>query len=119
MTTNRIWHTATSLVNGNVLLAGGLSQAIASAELYNPGVGAVPGPVTIANAHILANGSFQLSFTSTPSANFSLLASPFPTLPSSQWMVLGLASEISLGHFLSTDTQITNFPQRFYSVRSP
>jgi hypothetical protein len=41
MLTNRVWHTATMLTNGMVLVAGGYSGtgALASAELYNPTAG--------------------------------------------------------------------------------
>src|SRR6266446_7391128 len=38
---------------------------------------------------------------------------------SNDWTSLGSATEISPGQFQFTDTQATNFPQRFYQIRSP
>ena len=47
------------------------------------------------------------------------LAATSLSLPFSNWTTLGSASEISDGHFQFTDPQVTNYPQRFYRVRSP
>jgi hypothetical protein len=123
MTTNRIWHTATLLANGMVLLAGGqyFGNVLSSAELYAPGTGGVllSSPPRLTDAKILPNGSFQFSFTNTPGSNFSILANTFPTLPASEWMVLGGAAEISPGQYQFTDVHATNYPKRFYRVRQP
>jgi hypothetical protein len=111
-------HTAVLLQSGKVLVAGG---GVSSAELYNPGGvnGAIAQPTLLANAKISANGALQFGFTNTPGATFSVLATGFPMLPWSDWMVLGGVVEISPGQFQFTDPQATNYTQRFYRLRSP
>jgi hypothetical protein len=37
----------------------------------------------------------------------------------SNWTVLGAATVLSPGVYQFTDAQATNFPHRFYQVRSP
>lgn len=76
-------------------------------------------PISVASAATLANGTFQLSFTNTPGASFSVLASPDPSVPLSNWPVAGSVVEVSPGQFEFTDLNATNFPQQFYIVRSP
>jgi hypothetical protein len=69
----------------------------------------------------LSNGSFQLSFTSTPGTSFSALATTNIAEPRTNWTVLGPAIEspVGPGQFQFTDPQATNFTQRFYLLRSP
>jgi large repetitive protein len=120
-------HTATLLGEGGVLVTGGFgpepmwTASMDRAELYDlsASVGPVPQPGILTSAQILASGSFQFAFTNTPGAHFSVLATPFPTLPTSEWMVLGGVSETSPGYFVFTDSQATNFLGRFYRLRSP
>ena len=111
------------LLNGQVLAIGGEQHysPLASAELYDPGAASGPTaqPTTLTNARILPNGSLRFAFTNTPGATFSVLTTTLPTLPTSEWMVMAGVAEISPGHFLFSDTQATNFPQRYYRVRSP
>jgi hypothetical protein len=64
-------------------------------------------------------GGVQVGFTNTPGAVFTALATTNLSLLSSNWTVLGSATEISDGHFQFTDSQATNYPRRFYHVRSP
>jgi hypothetical protein len=122
--TGRFSHTAVLLTNGQVLAAGGQGEQgsyIASAELYESASENVPGgqPTILTSAKILPNGSLRFAFTNTPGATFSALATTLPTLPTSEWMVLGGVTQIAPGQFQFTDTQATNFPHRYYRVRSP
>jgi GH25 family lysozyme M1 (1,4-beta-N-acetylmuramidase) len=65
------------------------------------------------------SGGFQLSLTNIPGTHFTVLTSTNVSVPSTNWQVIGAASEISPGHYQFTDSQKTNFPQRFYRVRWP
>ena len=116
-------HSAALLPNGQVLAIGGLvnSSPVASAELYDPGtrIARVPQAATIVSTRILSNGALRFAFTNTPAAAFSVLATTLPSLPSPEWMVLGGVTETSPGQYQFTDTQATNYQQRFYRLRSP
>jgi hypothetical protein len=68
---------------------------------------------------LFTNATFGFWFTNTPGAAFSVLATPNSALPLSNWLPLGNVTEVSPGQFTFTDLQATNFPQRFYRVRSP
>lgn len=68
----------------------------------------VPSPPRIVSPAALVDG-----------ASFTIVASTNVSLALTNWTVLGPATEISLGLFRFTDSQATNFPQRFYTVRSP
>ena len=70
-------------------------------------------------APMFTGGAFQLTFTSTPGARFTVLAAPDPILPLHQWMELGPAAEIAPGQFQFMDVQTTNHARRFYLLRSP
>jgi hypothetical protein len=67
----------------------------------------------------LADGGLQFSFTSTPGSIFTAIATTNVSLDLSNWTVLGVVPEVSSGRFLFTDHEATNYPQRFYRVRSP
>jgi hypothetical protein len=67
----------------------------------------------------LVGGAFQFTFTNTPGADFTALASTNLALPSSNWTVLAGVTQISSGQFQFTDSQGTNYSRRFYRVRSP
>ncbi len=118
--TARSVHTATLLFNGKVLAAGGAS-GVSTAELYdtqsNPGP--IPARPILTNPHLLSGGSFQVLFTGSPSALFSVWASTDPVLPFKNWILLGPAFELSSGLYLFTDRQAVQYPRRFYRVRSP
>jgi hypothetical protein len=71
MTAARVWHTATLLNNGKVLLAGGISNpwplSLPSTELYDPSIGAfnAAGDMTVARsmhtATLLSNGNVLIA----------------------------------------------------------
>jgi alpha-tubulin suppressor-like RCC1 family protein len=75
--------------------------------------------ITLNGSRKQADGSFLLSFTNNPGARFIILAASDLSLPFSNWMVLGSATEVASGQFQFTDTQATNWGQRYYRVRSP
>jgi hypothetical protein len=68
---------------------------------------------------VLSNGAFQFTFTNTNNVVFSVLASTDLSLSVSNWTVLGATT--NLGGVLHgfTDSQATNFPNRFYLLRFP
>ncbi|PYI80634.1 MAG: hypothetical protein DME26_21160, partial [Verrucomicrobia bacterium] len=67
----------------------------------------------------LSSGAFQFGFTNLSGVPFTALATTNFTLPSSNWTVLGPVTEFPPGQFQFTDTAATNFPYRFYQIRSP
>jgi hypothetical protein len=77
----------------------------------------VPIPTTLTRPEMLINGSFQLAFTNSPGASFSVLSTTNPALPLNNWTVLGGVTEVSPGQFQFTDARTTNSP-RFYLLRS-
>ena len=78
-----------------------------------------PGPSTITALAQLADGTFQFNFTNGTPASFTVLATTNVALSVGEWTVLGPAIQLSPGMYQFTDSQGTNFPQRFYQVRSP
>ncbi len=97
----------TGLVWKNDLLVDGSIQVISTASIQ------------INGAMITSGGAFQLSFTNTPGTSFSVVASTNISLPLSNWTSLGSVTETAPGQFQFTDSQTTNFPQRFYRITSP
>jgi WD40 repeat protein len=101
------WTLATVFVNG--------IPSTSSTFLFAP----VPSSIQLINAAMLPGGACQFDFTNTPGAFFSTLTTTNLSLPLNQWTLLGGVTEISSGQFQFTDLQATNYPQRFYRVRSP
>jgi hypothetical protein len=71
-------------------------------------------PATLANAKKLPNGAFQFGYTGN-GLSYSVYASTNQT----QWEFIGPATQISPGAYQFTDTNATNYHQRFYKLRSP
>ena len=69
----------------------------------------------------LGNGTFQFGFTNYTDATFTVLASTNVTLPAALWTILGPAVETPAGsgNFQFSDPLATNYPQRYYRVKSP
>jgi len=67
----------------------------------------------------IANGAVQFTFTNTPGATFTVLATMDISLALSNWTVLAGVTETSPGNFQFIDSQVTTNKHRFYRVRSP
>lgn len=78
-----------------------------------------PTPIQLTGMTASLNGAFEISFTNTPGAQFTVLSATNVTLPASNWTVLGTVPEISPGQFQFTDTNAPAFPVRFYRVMFP
>lgn len=80
------------------------------------------GPTSVTVPHIagleLANKNFQVTITNAPNASFSILATTNPGIATSNWTVLGAATQVEAGIYQFTDTTVTN-KLRFYRARSP
>ncbi|MDB6064087.1 MAG: hypothetical protein JWR26_295 [Pedosphaera sp.] len=79
----------------------------------------IASPIQITSAAIGANGLFQLSFSNSIGASFTALGTPDPTLPLTNWSILGPVTEVLPGVFQFQDPQSANSPWQFYRVRSP
>jgi hypothetical protein len=101
--------TATLLLNGKVLVAG------VGASLYESSLNPTINPVR------LTDGSFQFGFSNPSGVSYHILASANLAAPLNTWSNLGTATETpsGSGHFLFTDHQAMNYPNRFYRVSSP
>jgi len=64
-----------------------------------------------------ADGIFEFTFTATPGASFSVLATT--NLILNDWSLLGTPAETSPGHFQFIDQPDQAAPSRYYSLRSP
>jgi alpha-tubulin suppressor-like RCC1 family protein len=65
------------------------------------------------------NGSVQFSFSNAAGGFFGVMATTNFALPLNSWTPVGDAVEISSGQFQFTDLKATNYPQRFYRMRTP
>jgi hypothetical protein len=95
----------------------GLGSDIGAVEgIYNTNV-----PGKIKTIIKLGNGSIQIGFTNVTDAVFPVLATTNLSQSVSNWTTIGFATEspVGSGQFPFTDTQATNYPQRFYRIRSP
>ena len=105
------------LPNGQVLVAGGFYfQSLTNSELYSS-ISSVP--IILVNPTRLISGAFRFGFTNTPGVSFTALSTTNLSLSLSNWTVLGTVTDSPPGQFQFTDPQATNYPQRFYRVRSP
>jgi len=80
------------------------------------GVTPIPSPVTIslADVRMLGSGAFQLAYTNGTGRNYSVFASTNLV----NWSSVGAAIQIAPGLYKFTDTAATNWPRRFYQLRS-
>ena len=120
--TTNISGSVNTMLEGNYLLTytgsnpfGGISTPVTR----NVFVTAPPAQSFLTGFAALGNGTRQFNFTNATSTSFTVLATTNIALPTSNWTVLGAATVISPGVYQFTDTQATNFPRRFYQVRSP
>lgn len=76
-------------------------------------------PPFLTDASVPTNGVFQFSFTNgTRGAIYSVLSSTNITVPLSNWIVIGVATNTSPNVWQFADVQATN-QTRFYTIRSP
>jgi uncharacterized delta-60 repeat protein len=101
------------VTSGRCAGSSGLIEAVTAYSLASVASPRLVGPT------LLSNGAFQFGFTNLSSTPFTALATSNLALPSSNWTVLGPATEIFPGQFQFTDLAATNFPYRFYQIRSP
>lgn len=64
-------------------------------------------------------GSFQFAFTNAADTDFTVLASTNIALPLADWTPIGDAAQNSPGQYQFSDGDVTNYPERFYSIVSP
>jgi alpha-tubulin suppressor-like RCC1 family protein/subtilisin-like proprotein convertase family protein len=74
---------------------------------------AIPG--NIGRAGLNTNGLFELAFTANSNQLFTVLASTNLV----EWTPVGSPTQLSPGNFQFIDLESTNFPNRFYQLRTP
>ncbi|MCX6929017.1 MAG: hypothetical protein NT154_38260, partial [Verrucomicrobia bacterium] len=99
------WTLATAFVNGIPSIGGIINISVP-----------VPTPFILAAPKRLSNGAFEFDFANTPGVLGCVLAATNPSLPLTNWTVLGAVTEVFPGQFQFTDSQATNIPRRFYRV---
>ena len=77
----------------------------------------LPPPAICAVTFTSSRGSL-LTLSAAPTKNFTLLATTNLLTPVATWSVVG-SGTAPVGPFVVSDPAATNFPQRFYRVRSP
>jgi hypothetical protein len=131
MTTAREWQTATLLVNGRVLLAGGGANndtaAIASAELYDAGLGfcvtTPPGPLAPGLLGTAYSQTLTVSGGTTP-YTWSVVSNSLPaglTLVASSGAITGTPTVLTIVNFIVrvTDTNGLTATQPFSLTINP
>src|ERR1035437_2914951 len=114
-------HVATRLSNGTILVTGGYNATngyLINTELYYPDP-AIASTIFVKGAAMSSGGPFQLTFTNTPGATFSVSVTTNLSFALSNWTILNGVLEISPGQFQFTDLSATNGGQSFYCVHSP
>src|SRR5207244_2138196 len=97
-------HFATLLPTGKVLVVGGFntSDTGPTTELFDP-ASVVPVPALLTPPIRLQNAAFQFTFRNTPGLSFTVLSATNLAVRLENWTSLGLAAEISPGHYQFTD----------------
>ncbi|MCX6896496.1 MAG: DUF5110 domain-containing protein [Verrucomicrobia bacterium] len=76
-------------------------------------------PPTRAGLSPGTNGAMHIAFTNAEGMRFTVLAATNLTVPLSNWIVLASVPEIAPGQFEFRDAAATNFPRRYYRLRTP
>ena len=76
-------------------------------------------PIKLSKPTVLSSGALQFSFVENLGLSFTVLASTNASSSTAAWSVVGAATEAAPTQYQFTDPQATNYPQRFYRVRSP
>jgi hypothetical protein len=102
-------------------VAGGFntSDTGLSTELFDPASAAEAAPFLLTQPTKSQSGAFQFTFRNTPGLSFTALSSTNPAVLMDNWTSVGIATEISPGHYQFTHSQATQDLHRFYRVRSP
>jgi hypothetical protein len=108
--------------SANGVLGATTSNRTASINLLGQPIAITQSAVTrptLIGPTLMSDGTFQIAFSNNDQgATFTVLTTTNPSLPLTNWTVLGPATNTTPGVFqFSTDT--TNMPQGFYRVRSP
>jgi hypothetical protein len=72
------------------------------------------GPV-LSGSKLLGNGAFQFGYSNGSGLSYSVLAST----NLSNWLTIGAATQMFPSLYQFTDLSATNYPHRFYRLRSP
>ena len=110
--------TAGTVYHYRAVAANSVGTTFGSDLTFTTLAGQATSPLVVTGAN-LSGGTFQFVFTNTPGASFTLLATTNIYLPLTNWTVLTNVVENPAGHFRFTDPQATNYPHRFYRLRSP
>ncbi len=89
----------------------GLGQDLSFSTLALP-------PPLLAAPLLLANGAFQFVFDNPYGANFTVLATTNVVAPAPGWETLGTPAPIGDGLYQFTDPSASNYPGRYYFLRS-
>ncbi len=98
----------------NPCLSIGLTYVPAETRKYAPLTTSAL-PVSLTGLTMLANGMFQFEYADSSGQSYSVYASTNLT----GWVNLGSAALVSPGLYQFTDPGATNYPLRFYQLRSP
>jgi hypothetical protein len=99
----------------------GSTNSAQGGDIYNTGLIISANPPLLTSPAKAPNGVFQFSFTNLSNASFTAFSSTNFQAPPNTWSNLGVVLEnpAGSGHFQFTDSQATNYPSRFYRVKSP
>ena len=109
-----------TLTIGGAGLASGASASLllTNSALYLVVTQPPAAPPVFSSATALpANGGFQLVFSGSSGASFSLLATTNLLVPLTNWQVIATGS-FGAGSVTNVDLASTNYPQRFYTILS-
>jgi len=73
-----------------------------------------PAPALL-NLKLFPDGAFQFAYSNNSGRSYTVHASTEFT----DWSPIAVATQVSAGLFQFTDTATSNFPNRFYQLRSP
>src|SRR5205085_12512333 len=97
-----------------------INATYVSDTVFASSTGSLIGIATNVAAALLSDGSVQLAFTNGSGSPFTVLGCADLSLPLTNWMELGPATEALPGQFQFTDPQVTSSnATRFYRIRSP
>ncbi len=78
-----------------------------------------PTAITLSDLTVMPGGAFQFSFTNSPGALFNVFGTTNLSEPSTNWVWVDSATEVSFGQYQFIDTQTPANADRFYQVLGP